>query len=80
MALRDLVSCIAGVSWDITKAVGRTALDIALTPGAEPATQRPLNGCSECEHTWYPRGGDQSARCPKCKYPYSVQVIGYEYR
>jgi hypothetical protein len=28
--------------------------------------KRPLNECTDCCATWYPRGSDLSARCPKC--------------
>lgn len=29
-------------------------------------TKRPLNRCTGCGKTWYPRGGNLSSRCPKC--------------
>lgn len=29
--------------------------------------RRPLNACSACSYTWYPRGKDLSAVCPRCK-------------
>ena len=28
--------------------------------------ERPLNTCSLCENTWYPRGKDLSTKCPGC--------------
>jgi hypothetical protein len=31
------------------------------------STRRPLNFCSRCGHTWYPRGHDVSTRCPRCR-------------
>lgn len=27
---------------------------------------RPLNRCSQCQHTWFPRGSDASRKCPAC--------------
>lgn len=30
-------------------------------------TLRPLNECSACGYTWYPRGKDYSPRCPSCR-------------
>lgn len=36
-------------------------------PTAGYSTRRPLNSCSQCGHTWFPRGHDVSARCPRCK-------------
>lgn len=32
----------------------------------ERGTKRPLNHCWKCSHTWYPRGSNYSAKCPKC--------------
>jgi hypothetical protein len=29
-------------------------------------TKRPLNRCTNCGKTWYPRGTNLSTRCPKC--------------
>ncbi len=29
-------------------------------------TMRPQNGCQDCGHTWFPRGGNLSKRCPEC--------------
>ena len=29
-------------------------------------TKRPLNRCTSCGKTWYPRGSNLSSRCPKC--------------
>lgn len=29
-------------------------------------TKRPQNKCGSCGYTWYPRGGNLSAKCPKC--------------
>jgi hypothetical protein len=33
---------------------------------AARSTKRPLNRCTNCGKTWYPRGGNLSTRCPKC--------------
>jgi len=30
------------------------------------STKRPLNSCSSCHYTWYPRGHNVSCRCPRC--------------
>ncbi len=35
--------------------------------GRHRKTKRPLNRCWSCGHTWYPRGSDLSACCPRCK-------------
>lgn len=29
-------------------------------------TKRPLNKCTSCGRTWYPRGSNVSSRCPSC--------------
>jgi hypothetical protein len=29
-------------------------------------TLRPLNECSACGYTWFPRGHDHSVHCPDC--------------
>jgi hypothetical protein len=34
--------------------------------GTASNTKRPLNRCTSCGKTWYPRGGNRSSRCPKC--------------
>jgi hypothetical protein len=34
--------------------------------GTARNTKRPLNKCTACGKTWYPRGGNLSSRCPKC--------------
>jgi hypothetical protein len=31
-----------------------------------PPTKRPLNSCGNCGHEWYPRGHDESPKCPNC--------------
>src|SRR5262245_15118809 len=30
-------------------------------------TQRPQNYCRTCGYTWYPRGKNRSANCPRCR-------------
>jgi len=40
-------------------------------------TKRPQNTCNECGHTWFPRGSDLSAVCPKCKSE-KVEVVTVE--
>ena len=32
----------------------------------QPPTKRPLNSCGGCGHLWYPRGHDESPKCPNC--------------
>ena len=29
-------------------------------------TKRIHNGCADCSNTWYPRGADMAAKCPRC--------------
>lgn len=30
------------------------------------STKRPQNKCEDCSYTWYPRGKQQSLKCPNC--------------
>ncbi len=30
------------------------------------STKRPQNKCEDCSYTWYPRGKQQSLKCPSC--------------
>ena len=38
-------------------------------------TIRPQNKCGTCGYTWYPKGKDQSHRCPKCQST-STRIVG----
>jgi hypothetical protein len=36
------------------------------TAPSDRPTKRPLNGCGDCGHSWFPKGSDLSRRCPGC--------------
>ena len=40
-------------------------------------TLRELNTCGKCDHEWYPRGHDQSKKCPHCGSTH-VSLVEYE--
>ncbi len=44
----------------------RERRDSRFSPIPAGNTDRPQNGCETCGHTWFPRGSDLSAKCPRC--------------
>lgn len=50
---------------DLAKGIKFSYMDTGQDRGQTMA-KRPVNKCGGCGHTWFPRGADKSAACPKC--------------